>query len=240
LAKVFHLWAVAADGENRPFYVRHSALAVRWLCKCIQNIALVSVGSTVQTQQVRILQTALIVFSQTGFAQARMSDIARECGVAKGSIYRHFKSKEDLASGVCDMILDDIDRAFARIDSCKHIDDLQLALVSAMQAQISKGPHLMVLLDFVRLAKNQPAVTDNIVLRLGRVGNRIARSLALMRDTGIESGTCVAEQGWAVMMMLQGVVGGTHTMHLGDETRRRIVEQAVALCMHGLFPSSDP
>lgn len=192
-----------------------------------------------QPQQARILQTALSVFSQTGFAQTRMSDIARECGVAKGSIYRHFKSKADLASGVCNMILDDIDRAFARLDGCKDLEDLQPTLVSAVQAQINKGPHLLVLLEFARLVEDQPAMAETITLRLGRVGNRIARRIAEMQNAVTENNTCAAERGWAVMTMLQGVVGVSQTMHLGDETRRKIVEQAVAICMHGLFPSSD-
>jgi len=41
-----------------------------------------------------ILDAALAVFAERGFAAARMDDIARRAGVAKGTIYLYFDSKE--------------------------------------------------------------------------------------------------------------------------------------------------
>ena len=43
-----------------------------------------------------ILAAALEEFSAAGFAAARLDDVARRAGVAKGTIYLHFKDKEDL------------------------------------------------------------------------------------------------------------------------------------------------
>lgn len=44
----------------------------------------------------RILEAAVQVFAQRGFFQARVADIAREAGVADGTIYLYFKSKDDI------------------------------------------------------------------------------------------------------------------------------------------------
>lgn len=44
----------------------------------------------------RITQVALKVFSQEGYSEATMDNIARELGVTKGALYHHFKSKEDI------------------------------------------------------------------------------------------------------------------------------------------------
>ena len=44
----------------------------------------------------RILDAAVRVFAQRGFFQARVSDIAKEAGVADGTIYLYFKNKDDL------------------------------------------------------------------------------------------------------------------------------------------------
>jgi AcrR family transcriptional regulator len=41
-----------------------------------------------------ILDAALKVFAQKGFAAARMDDIARQAGVTKGTIYLYFENKE--------------------------------------------------------------------------------------------------------------------------------------------------
>lgn len=43
-----------------------------------------------------ILAAALDEFSQKGFAAARLDDVARRAGVAKGTIYLYFKDKEAL------------------------------------------------------------------------------------------------------------------------------------------------
>src|SRR6201984_748693 len=43
-----------------------------------------------------ILAAALDEFSARGFAAARLDDVARRAGVAKGTIYLHFADKETL------------------------------------------------------------------------------------------------------------------------------------------------
>src|SRR5947209_12974868 len=43
-----------------------------------------------------ILAAALEEFSASGFASARLDDVARRAGVAKGTIYLYFRDKESL------------------------------------------------------------------------------------------------------------------------------------------------
>jgi TetR/AcrR family fatty acid metabolism transcriptional regulator len=42
-----------------------------------------------------ILDAAIETFAQRGFHHARVSDVARQAGVADGIIYLYFKSKDD-------------------------------------------------------------------------------------------------------------------------------------------------
>jgi TetR/AcrR family fatty acid metabolism transcriptional regulator len=44
----------------------------------------------------RILDAAVAVFAKTGFHRARVADVAKAAGVADGTIYLYFDSKEDL------------------------------------------------------------------------------------------------------------------------------------------------
>ena len=46
----------------------------------------------------RILNAAVRVFAENGFHQATISQIAREAGVADGTIYIYFKNKKDILS----------------------------------------------------------------------------------------------------------------------------------------------
>src|SRR5262245_42444663 len=43
-----------------------------------------------------ILSAALDVFSSSGFAAARLDDVAKRAGIAKGTIYLYFRDKESL------------------------------------------------------------------------------------------------------------------------------------------------
>ncbi len=43
-----------------------------------------------------IAQAALAVFSNTGYAQAGIEQIAREAGIGKSTVYEYYKTKEDL------------------------------------------------------------------------------------------------------------------------------------------------
>jgi len=49
-----------------------------------------------QARPGEILDAALKVFAEKGFAAARMEDIARRAGVTKGTIYLYFPGKEDV------------------------------------------------------------------------------------------------------------------------------------------------
>jgi TetR/AcrR family fatty acid metabolism transcriptional regulator len=49
-----------------------------------------------------ILAAATRVFAQRGFFSAQVADIAREAGVAAGTVYLYFKSKDDLLVSIFD------------------------------------------------------------------------------------------------------------------------------------------
>jgi AcrR family transcriptional regulator len=48
----------------------------------------------------RIIESAITVFAKKGYHQAKMTDIAKEVGVSKGTLYQYFKSKQDLFEAV--------------------------------------------------------------------------------------------------------------------------------------------
>ena len=47
-----------------------------------------------------IIEAALDVFAESGFAAAKLGDVARRAGVVKGTLYRYFDTKEDLFRAV--------------------------------------------------------------------------------------------------------------------------------------------
>ena len=57
-------------------------------------------GATGRGTKVAIFQAAEQVLGEKGYAGAGISDITRQAGVAQGTFYVHFKSKQDLLNGV--------------------------------------------------------------------------------------------------------------------------------------------
>ncbi len=50
----------------------------------------------IEERRSQILTAALAVFARKGYERATIADIAREAGIAEGSIYNYFKNKADL------------------------------------------------------------------------------------------------------------------------------------------------
>ena len=60
------------------------------------------------TKRGRIIEAAIAVFAKKGFHATRVSDIASSAGVADGTIYLYFKSKEDVLLQVFEEKMDEL------------------------------------------------------------------------------------------------------------------------------------
>lgn len=54
----------------------------------------------------RILNSAIKIFSEKGFSAATTSEIARDAGVAEGTIFRYYKTKKDILRGILIQTID--------------------------------------------------------------------------------------------------------------------------------------
>ena len=54
-----------------------------------------------------ILRAAIRVFSQNGYFNSKVADIAREAGIADGTVYLYFKSKEEILHSIFDRAMEE-------------------------------------------------------------------------------------------------------------------------------------
>ena len=54
-----------------------------------------------------ILRSAIKVFARNGFFNSKVADIAREAGVADGTVYLYFKNKDDILVSIFDHVTDE-------------------------------------------------------------------------------------------------------------------------------------
>jgi len=60
-----------------------------------------SVRPVVADKRAAILRAAIRVFAHNGYFNSKVADIAREAGVADGTVYLYFKSKEEILHSIC-------------------------------------------------------------------------------------------------------------------------------------------
>ncbi len=73
-------------------------------------------------KQARILEAAIEIFSEKGFAAASTSEIAQKAGVAEGTIFRHYKTKKDLLLSIAGPIAAKVVAPFLIRDFAKVLD----------------------------------------------------------------------------------------------------------------------
>ena len=66
-----------------------------------------------------ILRAATTVFAHNGYFNSKVADIAREAGVADGTVYLYFKSKEDILHSIFDRSVDE-----ALVEAKKKIENI--------------------------------------------------------------------------------------------------------------------
>ena len=132
-----------------------------------------------------ILDAALAIFAEKGFAGARMDDIARRAGVTKGTIYLYFDSKEAVF------------KALVR-------DTIGTTLASIVEnARAFEGPASELLKTALRAIGNFVCTSDRIVLPkiiLAEAGNFPELAHFYRReiiDTGLGFLTSLTERGIA-------------------------------------------
>ncbi len=86
-----------------------------------------------------ILSAAAEVFGEKGFAKATVEDIAREAGIAKGTVYLYFSSKEELYRAAFARYISELkDLAIGALRSGRGVEDAIRAFVDTKLAYLEE------------------------------------------------------------------------------------------------------
>ncbi len=69
----------------------------------------------------QVLDAAIKVFHERGYAAATVQDVADELGILKGSLYHYIDTKEDLLYRVCETVHAEVDQLMAEV---REVEDL--------------------------------------------------------------------------------------------------------------------
>ncbi len=90
----------------------------------------------------RILNSAMRVFASKGFFGAKVSDIADEAGVADGTIYLYFKSKDDLLISLFEEQMERVHVELARaMENAERAPDKLRRFIRAYMQLVAENRH---------------------------------------------------------------------------------------------------
>lgn len=167
-----------------------------------------------EERKAQIINAAEDVFTQKGFNEARMDDIADETGLSKGTLYLYFKSKDDLITAI-------LDRMFQF--EFKQMADLNSANLSAADT-IWKMTDILAkdILGFMRLA---PIVYQFLALAfrnkyvqkaLKKYINQYIDMITPIIEQGIKSGEFRKVDAREVAIAISAIIEGTLLLWVYD------------------------
>src|SRR5471030_555007 len=74
----------------------HSVMPLNVVARKSRTAAAAAVETPAGPKRDLILRAAIDVFAERGYFTAQVADVARAAGVAAGTVYLYFKSKDDL------------------------------------------------------------------------------------------------------------------------------------------------
>ena len=164
----------------------------------------------------QIMNAAEEVFSQKGFSDARMDDIAEETGLSKGTLYLYYKSKDDLIIAILDRIFRREFRVFENLDyTSMSATDAVWAFVETTAKDVKMMMRLLpITYEFMGLAFRNKFVQKTFKTYL----NHYLDILIPIIQHGIDSGEFRPTDAKEVAIAMGAILEGTLLLWVYDNS----------------------
>lgn len=120
-----------------------------------------------------ILETAEEILTRKGYYGASMDEIAGQAGVAKGTLYQHFPTKEDLFFALIEQALDRFEQMVQQIATSSSNAREKLERIFHYIYIEQRGAHMQLL----RLLRNNEELSQRLQARKGQARERIDQAI---------------------------------------------------------------
>ena len=140
----------------------------------------------------KIIETAAIIFNQNGYVGTSIADIVKSTGVHKGGIYKHFKSKDEIAVAAFDYSLGLIvAAAIDRVGREETAIDRLLAFVNTFKG-FTTEPICVGGCPVLNLAVESDDTHPGLRLHVQNAVNGVRALIGSIVELGIRQGEIVA------------------------------------------------
>jgi len=188
--------------------------------------------------QGKILGAAMGCFFKQGVHATKMTDVARAAGIAKGTVYLYFKSKEELLAALLDKHFDEVRAQLNALPRPGTVADLSAGLTAALQAEDAGSSALI----FEALGPGfvDPRARQSITGFFDWLGNYYADCLVQIGPQGgLRADLDPQAAGAALTAMLDGLVIHLTLTQATAETAHARAAAAVAILERGLMAQPE-
>ncbi len=156
-----------------------------------------------------ILDKALELFVERGYADVTFQNIAERCGVSRTTIYKYFENKRRIFSFAILQLMNELDEPFRRVakdESTPIVQKLRQVMRDVVYLLLKQTPLLKVVMDYLLLEKQTGSDIQRKIER-HTVGIRLL--LDRLVEQGAEKGEFSPEKGRVVSGLLYSLFEST-------------------------------
>lgn len=187
-----------------------------------------------KSRKEEIMKAAAILFSQKSYHDVTVDQIAEEVGVAKGTIYLYFESKENLYLGILEHTHETIESILVKeIEKNDHAPQkLKKVLILIFQFYFQNRDVLRILTrDETRLIQEHYEFTE-------RWRHRRIKLYRKILEKGIKEGSFRSANTELMALIIFGLVGSVMSYHPKDMTAGEIAEEVFSMISEGIMASN--
>jgi AcrR family transcriptional regulator len=190
-----------------------------------------SATSRRETRRHELIEAAVTVFSAKGVAAASVDDIVRAAGVAKGTFYLYFATKDDAVSAVARAMVEGVaERVMAvATDSGRSAVERLLAF-GALISEVGHEPHERDLIEVFHRPENRvlhDRIGDQAFVRLAPV-------IAGVISDGIEAGQFRRQDPRRAAAYVMACFGSLHEVVTALEAVPAAIDELNVFVLRGL------
>lgn len=184
-----------------------------------------------------ILNAAMGVFVEKGFHASSVSDIARAAGLAKGTLYLYFDSKEAMTTAIVDRHFATLEDQIAHGAPSETLDAFLEELLRTMDIPAEQSSFRRVFFEVFGPSFASDAFTSHVARFFDRLGAHYAGQITHLQDLGeIARHHHAPSIGRVLASMMDGVVLHRGLFDIAQRRHRRMIREAIGVLGTGLRP----
>lgn len=185
-----------------------------------------------------ILDAAMSVFADKGYHGASVSSVAEAAGLAKGTLYIYFESKDAMRAAIVDRYFAGVAEQVMGEALCETLEAFLDELKSTMDVPAEEASFHRVFFEVFGPSFASDAFTDHVARFFNKLGSHYAKQIAHLQKNGeIAKHHDAPSLGRVLVSMLDGVVLHRGLFGISVRRHRRMIADAVTVLGGGLQPA---